>query len=82
MRTASGKVKSTLWLKLLALILIVSGITFLICEAGLIQFFLSKEQMINFIESLGPVGFLGFIILQIALVVAAPIAGEVTVLLV
>lgn len=37
--------------------------------------------MIAFIESLGPVGFLGLIILQITQVVAAPIPGEVTGLL-
>ena len=34
-----------------------------------------------FVESLGPFGFLGFILLQIAQVVAAPIPGEVTGLL-
>jgi uncharacterized membrane protein YdjX (TVP38/TMEM64 family) len=37
--------------------------------------------MSSFIESLGPFGFLGFIILQVTQVVVAPIPGEVTGLL-
>ena len=37
--------------------------------------------MIRFIDSLGPVGFIGFILLQVTQVVAAPIPGEVTGLL-
>lgn len=34
--------------------------------------------MLQFIHSLGPLGFIGFILLQIAQVVAAPIPGEAT----
>jgi uncharacterized membrane protein YdjX (TVP38/TMEM64 family) len=37
--------------------------------------------MLHFIDSLGPVGFIGFILLQVTQVVAAPIPGEVTGLL-
>ncbi|MBF0330204.1 MAG: TVP38/TMEM64 family protein [Nitrospirae bacterium] len=37
--------------------------------------------MLNFIDSLGPIGFVGFILLQITQVVAAPIPGEATGLL-
>lgn len=37
--------------------------------------------MLNFLDSLGPAAFVGFIILQAAQVVAAPIPGEVTGLL-
>jgi uncharacterized membrane protein YdjX (TVP38/TMEM64 family) len=76
-----GNHRGTFWVKLLVFILIVTGIPFLVYESGLIQFFLSKEKMIAFIESLGSVGFLGLIILQITQVVAAPIPGEVTGLL-
>ncbi|MBF0566923.1 MAG: TVP38/TMEM64 family protein [Nitrospirae bacterium] len=42
------------------------------------HFFLSKQKILAFIDSLGSVGFLGFILLQIIQVVAAPIPGEVT----
>ena len=70
-----------LWIKLLILVLIVGGITFLIYETGLIHSFLSRERMLRFIDSLGPVGFIGFVLLQAIQVVAAPIPGEVTGLL-
>ena len=45
------------------------------------RFFTSEGKMRGFVESLGPFGFLGFILLQVAQVVAAPIPGEVTGLL-
>ena len=48
---------------------------------GLIHFFLDKERLIGFLDSLGPFAFIGFIIIQAAQVVAAPIPGEVTGLL-
>lgn len=50
-------------------------------KTGLIHFFLNKERLLNFLDSLGPAAFIGFIILQAAQVVAAPIPGEVTGLL-
>ncbi len=57
-------------------------------DIGLIQllikikrFFMSEERMRSFVESFGPLGFVGFILLQIGQVVAAPIPGEVTGLL-
>lgn len=45
------------------------------------RFFTSEERMRSFVQSFGPFGFLGFILLQVAQVVAAPIPGEVTGLL-
>jgi len=45
---------------------------------GLISFFLNKEEMLRFIDSLGPLGLVGFIFLQVLQVVVAPIPGEVT----
>lgn len=39
---------------------------------------MDKEKILAFIESLGPVGWVGFVFLQIFQVVAAPIPGEVT----
>jgi uncharacterized membrane protein YdjX (TVP38/TMEM64 family) len=45
------------------------------------RFFTSEERMRSFVDSFGPFGFLAFILLQIAQVVAAPVPGEVTGLL-
>ncbi|MBF0557189.1 MAG: TVP38/TMEM64 family protein [Nitrospirae bacterium] len=45
------------------------------------DFFLNKREMLHFIDSLGPLGFIGFILLQVTQVVVAPIPGEVTGLL-
>ncbi|MFN3480825.1 MAG: TVP38/TMEM64 family protein [Thermodesulfovibrionales bacterium] len=63
------------------LLLIVAGITIIFYETGLIHFFLDKEKMLRLLDSLGPLSFIGFILLQSAQVVAAPIPGEVTGLL-
>jgi len=47
----------------------------------LIHFFLDQERLIEFLNSLGPLSFLGFILLQVVQVVASPIPGEATGLL-
>lgn len=47
-------------------------------KTGAFHFFMDKERMLSFLDSLGPLSFLGFIILQVLQVVAAPIPGEVT----
>ncbi len=73
--------KNRIWIKLLILIAIVSGITLILYETGLIHFFLSKKKILGFLDSLGPFAFIGFILLQVTQVVAAPIPGEVTGLL-
>ena len=67
-----------IWLRLLILILIVGGLTGILYETGVIQFFLNKKRMAHFLDSLGPWSVLVFIVLQVAQVVAAPIPGEVT----
>jgi uncharacterized membrane protein YdjX (TVP38/TMEM64 family) len=69
------------WLKLLLLIAILVGITYLLYETGAMQFFLSKKRMLAFLDSLGPWAFAGFIALQSLQVVLAPIPGELTGLL-
>jgi uncharacterized membrane protein YdjX (TVP38/TMEM64 family) len=69
------------WIKILALLIIVWVTVFVAHETHVVEFFLNKEQLTGFIASLGPLGFVGFILLQIAQVVAAPIPGEVTGLL-
>jgi len=67
-----------IWLRLLILILIVGGLTFILYETGTIQFFLNKKRMAHFLDSLGSMSVLVFVLLQVAQVVAAPIPGEVT----
>ena len=63
------------------LIIIVGGLTIIFYKTGLIHFFLNRERLLGFLDSLGPAAFIGFIFLQVAQVVAAPIPGEVTGLL-
>ncbi len=67
-----------IWLRLLILILIVGGLTVILYETGVIQFFLNKKRMAHFLDSLGPWSVVVFVLLQVAQVVAAPIPGEVT----
>lgn len=60
------------------LLVIISGSTLIMYKTGLVSFFLDKKRVIDFLDSLGPLSFVGFIILQSAQVLAAPIPGEVT----
>lgn len=53
-------------------------LTFILYKAGAFQFFMDRERVRAFLDSLGPLSFLGFILLQALQVVAAPIPGEVT----
>ena len=50
-------------------------------ETGAFRFFMNRERLRAFIDSLGMWGFAGFIVLQVVQVVAAPIPGEATGLL-
>ncbi len=70
--------KNRTWLKLLILITIVAGSTLILYQTGLISFFLSKEKIKAFLESLGPLSFIGFVLLQASQVIISPIPGEVT----
>jgi uncharacterized membrane protein YdjX (TVP38/TMEM64 family) len=65
-------------LKLFALAVLIALLVFLAYEFGIIELFLNEEKLKKFIQSLGPFGVVGFIILQAFQVVAAPIPGEVT----
>lgn len=60
---------------------IILALTGLFYTTDLIHFFLDKERLVEFLDSLGPFAFVGFIIIQSAQVVAAPVPGEVTGLL-
>lgn len=75
------KIKIKVGIRLLLLFLLVGGLTLVFYRTGLIHFFLDKERVLVFLDSLGPLAFAGFIIIQAAQVVVAPIPGEVTGLL-
>ncbi len=74
----SNNNKNHVVLKFVFVILIVSLLTVIAYQTGIIQFFLSKKKLAHFLESLGPWSFVGFIALQALQVVAAPIPGDVT----
>jgi len=73
--------KNSVWLRLLLLVLILGSISLLLYETGAVRFFLSKKRLLAFLDSLGPWGFAGFIVLQSLQVVVAPVPGELTGLL-
>jgi uncharacterized membrane protein YdjX (TVP38/TMEM64 family) len=58
--------------------LFIAGSTLILYATGLISFFLNKEKMTIFLNSLGPLSFIGFIFLQASQVIISPIPGEVT----
>lgn len=70
--------KNKIWLKLFILIAIVGGSSFVLYKTGLVGFFLDKEKIASFLDSFGPLSFVGFIMLQSAQVIISPIPGEVT----
>jgi uncharacterized membrane protein YdjX (TVP38/TMEM64 family) len=70
-----------IWLRALLLIAIVGGLLLLLYELGWTQLFFDRKRAEHFIRSLGTWGFAGFVLLQIAQVVVAPIPGEVVGLL-
>lgn len=53
-------------------------VAFVLYKSGVFSFFMDKERMKSFLNSLGPLSFIGFIFLQALQVIAAPIPGEVT----
>jgi len=70
--------KNKVWLKLFLLVFLVAGSTLILYKTGLISFFLDKERIKQFLNSLGPLSFIGFIFLQASQVIISPIPGEVT----
>lgn len=77
----NGVKSNHVWVKLLALLVVVGGGAFLLYASGLFRFFMDKDRILAFLDSLGPWKFAGFIFLQSLQVVVAPIPGEVTGLL-
>jgi uncharacterized membrane protein YdjX (TVP38/TMEM64 family) len=68
--------KNRVWLKPLIFFAALALLIFLLYKTGLFRFFMDKERLRGFIDSLGMWGFAGFIFLQVVQVVAAPIPGE------
>ena len=60
---------------------LLAGLVVILYETGAFRFFMSRERLRAFLNSLGMWGFAGFILLQVVQVVAAPIPGEATGLL-
>jgi uncharacterized membrane protein YdjX (TVP38/TMEM64 family) len=73
--------KNHVWFRFFLLIVIIGGLALALYETGLIRLFCSKQRLLNFLQSLGPWGFAGLILLQVLQVVVAPIPGELTGLL-
>jgi uncharacterized membrane protein YdjX (TVP38/TMEM64 family) len=73
--------KNHVWFRFFLLIVIIGGLALALYETGLIRLFCSKQRLLQFLQSLGPWGFAGLIVLQVLQVIVAPIPGEVTGLL-
>ncbi len=65
-------------LKILALLVLTAAIGIAFYETDLLSLFLNREKMMDFLASLGPFSFIGFILIQAVQVVVSPIPGEVT----
>jgi len=65
------------WIKL-SILLAFFILILVLYESGVFHFFMDRNRLKTFLESLGPFSFIGFIFLQAVQVVAAPIPGEVT----
>lgn len=71
------KKKNGVFLKLFILLAIIV-VTALVYKTGFFKLFLTEQKILAFLDSLGPLSFVGFVVLQAAQVVLAPIPGEVT----
>jgi uncharacterized membrane protein YdjX (TVP38/TMEM64 family) len=60
-----------------AVVLSLIGAAAYLYHIGFFDIFFSKNQVLKFLDSLGPYGFIGFVVLQAMQVVMAPIPGEV-----
>lgn len=70
--------KNGTWIKIAICALVVGVLAFTLYQSGALKFFMCKDRILAFLDSLGPLSFVGFVLLQAAQVVVAPIPGEVT----
>lgn len=73
--------KNHVWFRLFFLVFIIGGLALLLYATDLISLFCRKQRLLYFLQSLGPWGFAGLIVVQALQVVLSPIPGEVTGLL-
>ena len=66
------------WLRLGALVVIIGGLSCFLYKFDFVSLFVCKQEMIGFLDSLGPWRDPGFIALQAVQVIIAPIPGEIT----
>lgn len=71
------KPKNSTWFKLF-LLLIFLLLILVLYKSGTFHFFMDRNKLTSFLDTLGPLSFIGFIVLQTLQVIAAPIPGEVT----
>ncbi len=76
--SAPNEKKNGIWLRFLIFFAGICLFAWILYATGWINIFFKKQQAKEFLESLGPAKFLGFIVLQASQVVLAPIPGEVT----
>jgi uncharacterized membrane protein YdjX (TVP38/TMEM64 family) len=65
-------------LKFFCLVVIIVVPAAILYATGAFHFFLDRQRLKDFLDSLGVFSYLGFIVLQVFQVVAAPIPGEAT----
>lgn len=70
--------KDGVWLRLALLALMIAGTALLLYHTGAWRFFVDRAEAKRFLDGLGAWGFVGFVVLQSAQVVAAPFPGEIT----
>jgi len=65
-------------LRFFCLVIVLTVPAVLLYTTGAFHFFLDREKLAAFLDSLGAFSYIGFVALQVLQVVAAPIPGEVT----
>lgn len=70
--------KNYVWVRFFILIGFISAFSFWFYHSGYITVFLNKDRLLGLLTSMGAWSLLGFIALQAAQVVLAPIPGEIT----
>lgn len=70
--------RNHVWIKLTVLLFLLGGLPLLFLDSDICRFFLDEERIIEFLDSLGSWGFVGFIAIQVVQVILAPIPGDVT----
>lgn len=66
------------WFRPFVLIMIIGGLSFLLYRFDLVNLFVCKQEMMDFLNSLGNWRAAGFVTLQAVQVIVAPIPGEIT----